>query len=186
MLYDRFFTPHVLYDVFFTHHMLYDTFFTPHVLYDTFFTHHVLYDMFFTHHMLYDTFFTHHVLYDTFFTHHVLYDTGQQSLCGLLNTFGGWLSLLVLFILWGITGAVLKHNISPISHKNHPKEALYNDNIISDKYHSSLSQESVIKHTMPHDHKLRKFSSLKLDFKYLKFYWTHRFNNLQIFKISVH
>lgn len=77
----------------------------------------------------------------------MLYDTGQQPLGGLLNAFGGWLSLLVLFILWGIAGAVLKHNISPISHKNHPKEALYNDNIISDKYHSSLSQESVIKQT---------------------------------------
>ena len=25
----------------------------------------------------------------------------------------------------------------------------------------------------PHDHKLRKFLSLKLDFEYLKFYWTH-------------
>ena len=24
-----------------------------------------------------------------------------------------------------------------------------------------------------HDHKLRKFLSIKLDFEYLKFYWTH-------------
>ena len=32
----------------------------------------------------------------------------------------------------------------------------------------------------PHDNKLRKFLSLKLDFEYLKFYWTHCFNNLQI------
>ena len=68
-----------------------------------------------------------------FFTHHVLYDTGQQSLGGLLNAFGGRLSLLVLFILGGITGAVLKHKVSPILHKNHPKEALYNDNTITDK-----------------------------------------------------
>ena len=32
----------------------------------------------------------------------------------------------------------------------------------------------------PHDHKLRKFLSLKLGFDYLKFYWTHCFNNLQM------
>ena len=32
----------------------------------------------------------------------------------------------------------------------------------------------------PHDHKLRKFLSLKLDIEYLKFYWTHWFNNLQM------
>ena len=147
MLYDTFYTHHVLYDTLFTHHVVYDTFFTHHVLYDTFCTHHVLYDSFFTHHVLYDMFFTHHMLYDTFFTHHVLYDTGQQPLGGLLNAFGGWLSLLVLFILWGIAGAVLKHNVSPISQINHPKEALYNDNIISDKYQLSLSQESVIKQT---------------------------------------
>ena len=46
-----------------------------------------------------------------------------------------------------------------------------------------------------HDHKLRTVLSLKLDFEYLRFYWTHWFNNLQvctkytltqIFKISVH
>ena len=45
------------------------------------------------------------------------------------------------------------------------------------------------------DHKLRKFLSLKFDFEYLKSYWTHCFNNLQmwtkctltqIFKISFH
>ena len=30
----------------------------------------------------------------------------------------------------------------------------------------------------PHDHKLRKYLSLKLDFEYLKLYWTHCFNNL--------
>ena len=29
------------------------------------------------------------------------------------------------------------------------------------------------------DHKLRKYLSLKLDFEYLKFYWTHCDNNLQ-------
>ena len=32
----------------------------------------------------------------------------------------------------------------------------------------------------PHDHKLRKYLSIKLDFEYLKFYWTHCFNKLQI------
>ena len=32
----------------------------------------------------------------------------------------------------------------------------------------------------PHDNKLRKFLSLKLDFEYLKFYWAHCFNNLQM------
>ena len=32
----------------------------------------------------------------------------------------------------------------------------------------------------PHDHKLRKYLSLKLDFEYLKFYWTQCFNNFQI------
>ena len=32
----------------------------------------------------------------------------------------------------------------------------------------------------PHDHKLRKFLSLKLDFEYLKVYWTNCFNNLQM------
>ena len=31
-----------------------------------------------------------------------------------------------------------------------------------------------------HDHKLRKFLSIKSDFEYLKFYWTHCFNNLKI------
>ena len=45
------------------------------------------------------------------------------------------------------------------------------------------------------DHKLRKFLSLKFDFEYLKSYWTHYFNNLQmwtkctikqIFKISIY
>ena len=35
-------------------------------------------------------------------------------------------------------------------------------------------------YTRPHDHKLRKYLSLKLDFEYLKFYWTHCLNNLQI------
>ena len=35
----------------------------------------------------------------------------------------------------------------------------------------------------PHDHKLRKFVSLKLYSKYLNFYLTHCFNNLQIWKI---
>ena len=32
----------------------------------------------------------------------------------------------------------------------------------------------------PHDHKLRKYLGLKSDFEYLKFYWTHCDNNLQI------
>mgnify|MGYP003687876849 CR=1 FL=1 len=32
----------------------------------------------------------------------------------------------------------------------------------------------------PHDHKLRKYLSLKVNFEYLKFYWTQCFNNLQI------
>ena len=31
-------------------------------------------------------------------------------------------------------------------------------------------------YTRPHDHKLRKYLSLKLDFEYLKFYWTHCLN----------
>ena len=34
--------------------------------------------------------------------------------------------------------------------------------------------------TRPRDHKLRKFLSLKFDFEYLKFYWTHCFNNLKM------
>ena len=47
----------------------------------------------------------------------------------------------------------------------------------------------------PHDYKLRKFLSLKLDFEYIKFYWACCLNNLQIwtkcnlihiFKILVH
>ena len=54
---------------------------------------------------------------------------------------------------------------------------------------------SSVNLTRPHDHKLRKILNLKSDSEYLKFYWTHWFNNLlmwakctpkQIFKISVH
>ena len=34
--------------------------------------------------------------------------------------------------------------------------------------------------TWPHDHKMRKYLSLKLYFEYLKFYKTHNFNYLQL------
>ena len=43
-----------------------------------------------------------------------------------------------------------------------------------------LNELIPISNTWPHDHKLRKFLSLKLDFEYLKCYWTHSFNNLQM------
>ena len=36
-----------------------------------------------------------------------------------------------------------------------------------------LQEGMTMKWIWPHDHKLRKYLSLKLDFVYLKFYWTH-------------
>ena len=43
-----------------------------------------------------------------------------------------------------------------------------------------INYDIEVRNTWSHDHKLRKFLSLKLDFEYLNFYWTHCFNNLQM------
>ena len=43
-----------------------------------------------------------------------------------------------------------------------------------------LQSDQIIAENRPHDHKLGKYVGLKLDFEYLKFYWTHCFNNLYI------